>query len=96
MSTQRHGREDDSRLVFLEGLVLREGKLKLRCVVLEISNFGARLAVEDPTELPELFTLAFTERGVPRRHCRIDWRNDTQVGVTFDSQKAKPELTPGA
>lgn len=57
---------------------------ELDCVVLDISEGGARIGVEAAKEMPEKFTVVFTPRGSPYRRCRVVWRADSQVGVAFD------------
>jgi len=53
------------------------------CSISNVSEKGARLALEDAGELPDSFVLLLTANGGARRHCRIIWRKDTIVGVKF-------------
>jgi hypothetical protein len=50
---------------------------------LNISVGGAGLIVESEIAIPFSFDLEIGEDCV-RRHCRIVWRNDHQIGVSFD------------
>ena len=94
-------RQPLSRPVFINALMLREGKESLPCTLLDVSDLGARLRTEHARELPEHFTIALTERGVPRRQCRVVWRGDHEVGVSFEADKTdgesrSRELAPGS
>jgi hypothetical protein len=60
------------------GLPLRD------CRVLDISEQGARLAVDNAEQMPDEFTILLTPAGVPCRRCRMIWREHGHVGVEFD------------
>lgn len=53
-----------------------------KCTVLDISDNGARLKVEDPQFIRSQFQLKFsrTDRG---RRCKVAWRKGPLVGVEF-------------
>jgi len=53
------------------------------CSIADISEKGARLALEGAAELPDTFLLLLTANGGARRHCRIVWREEMIVGVIF-------------
>ena len=53
------------------------------CTVIDISEFGARLAVETTLALPDWFVLLLTPSGHPARRCRVAWRSDEELGVEF-------------
>jgi hypothetical protein len=55
----------------------------LSCSIIDISEHGARLVLENDREPPEHFVLLLTASGDTRRHCRVVWRNGTTVGVAF-------------
>lgn len=54
------------------------------CVVLDISELGARLGLDDAQDTPEEFTVLLAPQGRPYRRCRVVWRTDNQMGVIFD------------
>jgi PilZ domain-containing protein len=58
------------------------GAEKRACVVSDVSETGARIALDRAVELPEEFTLYLSSE-VPRR-CRIVWRNDDTVGIVWN------------
>ena len=60
-----------------------DGSRPRSCTVLDISERGARITTASPAELPNEFWLLLTEDRTRRRHCRIAWCNDTQVGIEY-------------
>jgi hypothetical protein len=59
-----------------------DGSLPRDCMVVDISDSGARLYSE--VEVPAAFTLAVSENGVnTRRDCRVVWRVGGEFGVEF-------------
>jgi hypothetical protein len=60
----------------------RESPLR-DCTVIDISDIGARLAVDSLYEIPQEFTLLLAPRGGPTRRCRLVWRSGGQAGVIF-------------
>jgi hypothetical protein len=87
--------------VFIKAFLLREGKSNLPCTLVDISDTGARLFIDDIAEVPTRFTLAMTERGVPRRECRLIWRGENEIGVSFEADRYdrkawNRELAPGS
>ena len=56
----------------------------LRCVVWDISNSGARLAVARPImTLPPRFVLQLDKDGRVQRKCEVVWTDASFVGVKF-------------
>jgi len=55
------------------------------CALVDISDSGARLRVENPDAVPERFAALFTTRGEPRRRCRVVWRSPKEIGVVFEN-----------
>ena len=55
----------------------------IACSISDISESGARLALERDAELPETFMLLLTAHGGARRHCRVVWRTSLTIGVEF-------------
>ena len=74
-----------------------EGNAPRGCILSDISDNGARIDVETVDELPDRFTLLLSGNGSPQRHCRVIWRQPTQVGVDFGrrlSADLQTELVP--
>lgn len=56
----------------------------LPCVVWDMSDGGARLAIACPTaDVPHEFHLILTKDGSVRRNCELVWTNARFVGVKF-------------
>ena len=51
------------------------------CKVLDISERGARLTLDCPSDVPEHFFLVLYGRAF--RRCQVKWRSATEVGVQF-------------
>ncbi len=54
-----------------------------RCTLIDISDSGARLAVEDIEGLPDKFHLAMSRFGKSGRSCNVVWRSHDEVGIEF-------------
>jgi PilZ domain-containing protein len=65
-------------------LVSSDGSLLRDWMVLDISATGARIKVDRPQQVPDVFTIVFTPLGRPYRVCHTTWRTTTQIGVMFD------------
>jgi len=55
----------------------------IKCLICDISETGARLALEKEETLPGNFTLLLTPDGYARRHCHVIWRDGLTLGVHF-------------
>lgn len=56
----------------------------LSCVVWDMSDSGARLAIACATaDVPREFQLVLTRDGSVRRNCKVVWTNARFVGVKF-------------
>ena len=74
-------RAETRRRVLKTGFIILSDKgAKLECVVRSSSASGATLQVSATVDIPRNFDLLI--EGV-RRHCRMIWRNDTQIGIAF-------------
>jgi hypothetical protein len=58
------------------------------CSIADISEIGARLALKSESEIPDEFVLLLTPTGMPRRKCRVVWRDGLALGVEFPQEKA--------
>jgi hypothetical protein len=52
--------------------------------LIERSEGGARLLVDDPARVPDRFTLVQKGQVTTLRKCRVVWRSDSHVGVKFE------------
>ncbi|HZS63828.1 MAG TPA: PilZ domain-containing protein [Xanthobacteraceae bacterium] len=77
-----------------------DGAPRRGCTVADISETGARLQIDTPLELPEIFKLLLSGHGAIYRRCRVVWRSDNEVGVEFEktpsrfARGAPPTKTP--
>jgi hypothetical protein len=56
----------------------------IRCIVWDICDGGARLAVARPlANLPSRFRLSLSKDGSERRNCEVVWTDSRFVGVKF-------------
>jgi PilZ domain len=53
------------------------------CVLLDVSESGARVKVDPATELPTDFILVLSRDKRLNRRCRMIWRDEGMVGATF-------------
>ena len=53
----------------------------LKCQMLDVSEFGARLRVGDPKTAPQEF-LVILGSGLAR-WCQVMWRSATEIGIKF-------------
>jgi PilZ domain len=65
----------------------------ISCRVRNISDTGACLEVESPVGIPDQFTLLI-ENDHLHRPCRVSWRKEKRIGVTFERLDAVPIAVP--
>jgi hypothetical protein len=53
-----------------------------QCTVIDISEDGARLRVEDPQFVKPQFHLKF-DRASPGRACKVAWKKGDLIGIKF-------------
>jgi hypothetical protein len=65
-------------------IILADGEEPISCILHDISGSGGCLEVSELVLLPETFHLA-PDDGEPSGYsCRIVWRKESRVGITFD------------
>jgi hypothetical protein len=64
-------------------IVIEGGTHPIPCAIVDVSDSGARLQLEDENDLPDHFVLNLTKSGKARRHCKLVWRNGLFMGVQF-------------
>lgn len=81
---QNKRKERRLRLRRYAEVVTGRQKPSVRCVVCDISNGGARLAVAPPImTLPPRFLLQLDQDGRVQRKCEVVWTDARFVGVKF-------------
>jgi hypothetical protein len=61
------------------------------CVLSDVSDFGARIDIDDSSKLPDRFVLLLSMRGRVQRACQVVWRKPNQLGVKFERAGANAE-----
>ena len=64
-------------------LIRARGEQIRECTVWDESDTGMRLVVSRPEEIPDTFYVYTQLDSASRRHCRVVWRADQQIGVEF-------------
>jgi hypothetical protein len=59
------------------------GQQLCECTVWDESKTGARLVVDAPETIPDVFHIYMTLNFASRRQCRVVWRSSNQIGVEF-------------
>jgi hypothetical protein len=73
----------------LKGGRIQFGGGSIDCTVRNISETGAALDVTSPLGIPTEFTLVTDG---DQRPCRVVWRKEKRIGVTFDKENGGPSL----
>jgi PilZ domain len=63
-----------------------DGSPLLNCTLVDLSESGAKLAIEEAHQIPDTFLLLLTRHGQPRFSCRAVWRTFNAIGVEFASR----------
>ena len=66
-----------------EIVVERRTAEKLQCTLHDLTSTGACLALASTYRVPDTFDLTF-DHGRSRRPCRVKWRTDDRLGVSFE------------
>ena len=64
-------------------IILHDRGTLLHCTLLDLNKCGARISLGSTYRISEAFELTF-DNARTRRKCRVMWRTDTQLGVTFE------------
>lgn len=74
--------------IFVSATIALQANQTQACMVHDISETGARIETARLEAVPDRFTLLLTPQGFPRRECRVVWRRDGFLGVTFAKRPA--------
>ncbi len=80
---RREGREEVGRRAWLD---IGADGLLFNCTLLDLSESGAKLAIDANDQIPAKFDLLLTRHGKPRYSCQVVWRNSEAIGVKFASR----------
>ena len=71
----------------------RDGSPSQPWSLVDCSAVGARLLVDNPGNVPNTFTLVQKGAVITLWKCRVAWRSQTHIGVTFETPHATPVRT---
>ncbi len=71
-------------------IIFNNGRSSFDCIVRDISQEGARLAVAHPPSVPEEFELTLAGQA-KRTRAEIRWRRADTIGISFAKAGASPE-----
>jgi hypothetical protein len=57
------------------------------CAIVDISQSGARIALESSEDLPRRFVLLLSAQGSAQRVCRLVWQRGLSAGVEFPDSR---------
>lgn len=86
-------KHDSRRKMVLKAGTISFQETTIGCFVLNISTGGAGLVVESDVAIPYLFDLEIDGENIHRR-CLVVWRNDLQIGVSFDFDRSARQYGP--
>ena len=83
--------EDENHRIAARHRVLKGGRIHfgggaIDCTIRNVSDTGAALDVASQLGIPTEFVLAIDGE---QRPCRVVWRKEKRIGVTFDKEKGK-------
>jgi hypothetical protein len=56
------------------------------CTVVDLSNRGVQLRIDNPSMVSDPFVLVMSRANRTGRRCRVKWRNGGQVGAQFSGE----------
>ena len=77
-------RQQRRRNVRIASILTGNGKAAIPCVILDLSDGGARLHVHQPDEVPDRFRLLQIASS-DENDCTVVWRRGNEMGVKFQS-----------
>jgi hypothetical protein len=70
-----------------------EGRPLRNCTLIDISDSGAKLALEEEVaDIPVIFSLWLSRLGHPRYSCRVVWSHQNKIGVQFSSDDVSAQV----
>src|SRR5262245_20058238 len=70
-------------LKYPAALDLGDGNPPIPCLLMDVSESGAKVVVEGRDELPANFTLLLAGENGKQRRCKLVWREENFFGVLF-------------
>jgi hypothetical protein len=76
-------RKTERKSVNYPGLIVAEGQSIRQCIVVDVSDGGAKLMVRNIESLPSRFKLMWSHAENTGFDCEVRWRDPGAVGVEF-------------
>lgn len=93
-ATIKRYKTDSQRTILMKRGTIFFRDSSVECVVLNISTGGAGLALESDVAVPFAFDLEIESEPI-RRRCKLVWRLECRLGVTFEFDRMqRPEGGP--
>jgi hypothetical protein len=83
MSNDPKPRAPRLRTILAGRISFNEGAFTIDCVVRNLSDTGAKLALPSILPVPDRFDLIILRTNVTRK-CRLRWRREDEMGVSFE------------
>jgi hypothetical protein len=64
-------------------IILNNSSSLCDCTVVNLTNMGSCIQMASAAGIPGSFALSF-DRALSTRECRVIWRSDNKLGVSFD------------
>jgi PilZ domain len=77
-----HRKSPRRRTYKVARIAFQGGRAMNHCLVRDLSDTGACLAIENPIGIPDSFNLVF-DSGERSRMCQVIWRDKKQIGIEF-------------
>jgi hypothetical protein len=78
-----HERRSVGRTRILKHAKILANRTTIPCTIVDLTNRGACIELVDTHDVPDRFELSFGNRHA-HRACRVTWRTDNQLGVSFE------------
>jgi hypothetical protein len=72
-------------------IVAIDGSWQHDCRVVDVSDSGAKLTIQEQSGLPKDFVLTLSMDGKATRQCHVMWVKDSEIGVVFE-RRAQPRF----
>jgi hypothetical protein len=83
MFTARKKRDNRKSMRQTAWIILDGGFAARTCTVLDLSETGAKISIDEPSTVATRLRLAFTRDATRGRHCEVIWRRGRTLGLKF-------------
>jgi hypothetical protein len=90
---QERRRVQRTRVLKDAKLILKSSSSLFDCTILNLTNIGSCLSLDSSVSVPDSFALSL-DRALSRRPCRVIWRSENKLGVSFDRAVSSHSIFP--